>query len=176
MFDKPGFVAFVVALVTSVSTLSGAVLLEFVRGHMRSVEDRRRARAEEMRAQLRLLYKPILRMLELHSPIAAVMDPEDWEREARKQLSEVFKTIDEHLEYADPELTRLLYSYTEGAMLAGYSGVDELARLRRYVRGRFEQLCQELYIMPREPRPPLIARLRGWLRWQMWGRWRAKEF
>jgi hypothetical protein len=175
MFDKPGFVAFVVAVVTAVSTLTGGVLFEIVRGYQRSVESRRRARAEEMRSQLRLLYKPILRMLELHSPIAAVMDPEDWDRKAREQLSAVFKVIDEHLEYADPELTRLLYDYTEGALLSGYSGVDELARLRRYVRDRFDQLCRELYIMPNQPRPSRFTRLRGWFGRWMWGRWRAKE-
>jgi hypothetical protein len=144
IFSEPGFVALVVAL----STLAGGVTLEIVRGYQRRAERRERTRTEAIRVQLNMLYKPLLRILEAHThPFPPDPNPEDWEDAVRGHLSEAFALVDENLELASSELVRLLYSYREFVAEGARDSYQELEKLHRHVRDKFDQLRQELYFL-----------------------------
>lgn len=173
MFSETGFVALVVGLCTLAASIAPAI----VQGFQRREERHQSARTKAIEAQLNLLYKPLLRILEAHTtPFPPDPNPEDWDDAVRGHLSEAFALVDENLELASSELVRLLYGYRELVAEGAANSYEELDRLHRHVRGKFDQLRQELYLLPNQPSPRLFARLWKWLGWQMWGRWRAQKF
>jgi hypothetical protein len=176
VFEQPGLVAVLVAASTAVSALAGGVLLEIARGWRQGAERRQRARTQEMRRQLDLLYKPLLRILEAHSvPSVPAPDPEDWEGMVKPRLLEAFKIVDEHLEYADEELAGLLYQYRDQLAFGDPDRFDALRTLHQHVRARFDELRRQLYITPSQARPSAFARVRERVGWWIWGRWRHKR-
>ena len=170
IFSETGFVALVVAL----STLAGGVPFAIVVGHQRSAERRQRARTEAIRTQLRVLYKPLMRILGAYTVPLPDPDPMDWDDAVKGRLSEAFEIVDENLEYAPRELIRLLHDYRSSVAYGAANSYEELEILYRYVRDQFDQLRRELLMIPSEHKAFWLIRLWRWLG-QKWHSWRAKR-
>jgi hypothetical protein len=170
IFSETGFVALVVGLFT----LAGAVTPVIVQGFQRRGERRRSARTKAIEIQLRVLYKPLLQILE-PTPLVPEPDPMDWDDAVRPRVLDAYKVIDENLEYVPDELMRLLENYRSAVAYGGnVLSYEELTELHRYARGQFDQLRRELLMMPSEHRAFWLIRLWRWLG-QKWHSWRAEK-